>query len=66
MELRLGSKPACRSKQHVNLLSFEKKKKHTNLCRVLTGANLEITAIISRVIISIRKANGANNICHYG
>lgn len=67
MELQLGSVPAHRSKRHVNLLSFEgEKKTKKKSSNVLTDANLEIIAIISRVINSSRIGNGANNICHYG
>lgn len=53
------------SGRRVNLLSFEGKERK-NSQRVLTDANLEITVIAGLVIISRRKANGANNICHYG
>lgn len=60
-----GAQTPHRSGRHVNLLSFEGKERN-NSRRVLTDANLEITAIIGIVIISSRKANGANNICHYG
>lgn len=60
-----GAQTLHRSERHVNLLSFEGKETK-NSRRVSTDANLEITAIIGPVIISSRKANGANNICHYG
>lgn len=67
MERRLAGEPARRSKRHVNLLSFGKRKNGNAKARQLRAdANLEITAIINGVIIRIRKANGANNICHYG
>lgn len=45
---------------------WKEKKGNANPRQLCADANLEITAIISRVIIRIRKANGANNICHYG
>lgn len=50
MELRLGSEPARRSKRHVNLLSFEKKKPrkktqiHAEFSQTLTLKSLPLLA----------------------
>lgn len=58
MELRLGSEPVRRSKRHVNLLSFEKKKKtqiHAEFSQTLT---LKSLPLLAQSLLALEKQMG--------